>query len=109
MVVRTPLRSSRTAPCCILCSTSVQQAWLAQPPSFRVESPPQIEPHSRQLSRGDPLSQRWRNPALKESPAPVVSTTCTSIAEAVYSRPLTIAAAPLFPNFATTIDGPVLM
>ena len=47
------------------------------PPGFIVERAPQAAPTRKQSDKFDRFSQACRKPALKESPAPVVSTGST--------------------------------
>src|SRR5450756_424372 len=67
--------------------TSASPGWQPVPPSACVEMAPQAAPYRMAASTDWPASQQWRKPALKESPAPVVSTGSTRGAGTRTRRP----------------------
>ena len=78
----------------------------ATPPNDRMERAPQMFPSLRHRAGGSPRSQAWRKPALKQSPAPVVSTAVTAGGSAHNNRPSASIAAPRGPSFRTTVRAP---
>ena len=67
-------------------SASARVGWPSVPPAARVDSDPHATASRSAASSGRPSSQAARNPALNESPAPVVSTASTAIAAARAER-----------------------
>src|SRR5262245_47580494 len=78
----------------------------AMPPYVSHDSAPQMFAVRRHVWGGAPFRHACRNPASKQSPAPVVSNAVTPVGAWKYSSPSLSSAAPFAPSFSATHGKP---
>src|SRR5260370_37701741 len=89
-------------------SNSALEGKPAIPPSASVDISPQAVPVRRHCLGSIPCSQPYKNPASKQSPAPVVSTDSIALASWKTRSPSHNSAAPFLPSFIATRRKPAI-